>query len=71
MYLNLSFTVVDLCNKRIQLERGSSALITSPNWPQKYPSNSTCTYNITSPDPDGSMMIKFETFQLEYKDDCG
>ena len=66
MYLNLAST--EICNRTIQIERGTTGLITSPNWPfNKYPPSSSCIYNITST---GSVKIAFETFRSEFHSSC-
>lgn len=49
-----------------QITVGSSpVIITSPNFPEKYPSNVRCSYNISSDDPKKGLSLTFEVINLE------
>nr|CAB3264299.1 Tolloid protein [Phallusia mammillata] len=43
--------------------------ITSPNWPQDYPTNKQCTWQIVAP-PQHKITIQFDKFELEGNEVC-
>lgn len=43
----------------------SPVIITSPNFPEKYPSSTQCSYIITSDDPNKGLSLTFEVINLE------
>ena len=45
-------------------------MITSPNYPQHYPLNMDCVWQITV-DHRRQVVLTFADFFLEYSDDCG
>ncbi|XP_006629277.1 dorsal-ventral patterning tolloid-like protein 1 isoform X2 [Lepisosteus oculatus] len=47
----------------------SSGMITSPNWPDKYPSRKECTWEITAT-PGHRVKISFNEFEIEQHQEC-
>uniref|UniRef100_H3ANE1 Tolloid like 1 n=1 Tax=Latimeria chalumnae TaxID=7897 RepID=H3ANE1_LATCH len=54
------------CEHRIH---SSSGIITSPNWPDKYPSRKECTWEITAP-PGHRVKVSFNEFEIEQHQEC-
>ena len=44
-------------------------VIHSPNYPHKYPLNTTCEYHIRSQLPGGRILLNFESFVMEGNQD--
>ena len=43
--------------------------LTSPGYPDDYPLNKNCVYNVSIPHGK-ALKLKFKTFNLEYSSDC-
>ena len=50
----------------VHLLSGESGEFKSPNYPNHYPSNATCTWLITVPEGD-TVSLKFQSFEVSYK----
>ena len=60
----------DPCGARtIYLTEGTTYNLTSPKYPDNYPSNLNCTWRIQSDDPNGFIQINILDFTTEYRDD--
>ncbi|PIO33299.1 hypothetical protein AB205_0007210 [Aquarana catesbeiana] len=63
IYLPLKFTE---CEHRIHSPNG---VITSPNWPDKYPSRKECTWEISAT-PGHRVKLAFSEFEIEQHQEC-
>jgi tolkin protein len=64
----ISLFTEDACGGRIDSENGT---IVSPSYPEMYPSNKECTWEIIAP-PNHKITINFTHFDLEgTNEDCG
>ncbi|CAI2354216.1 unnamed protein product [Caenorhabditis sp. 36 PRJEB53466] len=63
------YSLLDNCNRTIDTSTIKSGRLTSPDFPQSYPKNSTCVTKLESSNQ--KMMITFSDFSLETSDETG
>ncbi|CAJ0957148.1 unnamed protein product, partial [Mesorhabditis belari] len=62
--LNFEYQLLDNCNRTVNAKKIKSGRLTSPNYPQPYLHNASCTTNIQTND-DKKIMLVFKSFHLE------
>ena len=58
-----------ICGGEIKLKLGQEYEIMSPNFPEEYPTNSNCSWVVTSP-PGYQVAFHFDQFEIERHDTC-
>ncbi|XP_055949985.1 mannan-binding lectin serine protease 1-like isoform X1 [Argiope bruennichi] len=61
--------VNDECNLTLTVS-GNGGTISSPGYPEKYPSNTDCRWLLVSEDPNATLFLRIDTLQIEPDTNC-
>ncbi|GIY57926.1 hypothetical protein CEXT_500561 [Caerostris extrusa] len=61
--------VNDECNLTL-IVSGNGGTLSSPGFPEKYPSNTDCRWLLTSEDPNATLFLRIDTLQIEPDTNC-
>ncbi|GIY77986.1 prothrombin [Caerostris darwini] len=61
--------VNDDCNLTLTVS-GNGGTLSSPGFPDKYPSNTDCRWLLTSEDPNATLFLRIDTLQIEPDTNC-